>query len=153
MVYIKGNGAVESQKIDITIFAEGNEEIVQLGIYSTNSGEFSTIWIVGSDLGDGTFTIKASDPSSEAETTFTMTGTDFVTEKAPIIVEDKAQTLAGGGGTVVVDDTTGDNKVGAGFLYDKQFKDKLNILEKLIAFVQGIVEDGLADLQTQMCVM
>ena len=153
MVYIKGNGAVESQKIDITIFAEGNEEIVQLGIYSTNSGEFSTIWIVGSDLGDGTFTIKASDPSSEAETTFTMTGTDFVTKKVASDISDKAETLAGGGGEVIIDDTTGDNKVGEGFLYDKQFKDKLNILEKLIAFVQGLVEDGLADFETQMGTM
>jgi len=79
-----------------------------------------------------------------------LTGTNFVTKEAPSIISDNAETLAGGGGAVVVDDTTGDNKVGSGFLYDKQFKDKLNILEQLIAFVQGLVETGLADMETQM---
>jgi len=150
MVYIKGDGAVESQKIVITILGDGNEEIVELGIYSTNSGEFSTIWIVGSNLGDGTYTIKAADSSSQAETTFTMTGTAFVTEKVVSDISEEAETLAAGGGEVVVEDTTGDSKVGSGFLYDKQFKDKLNILEQLIAFVQGLMEDGLADMGTQM---
>jgi len=140
MVYIKGDGAVDSQKVVITILGDTNEEIVELSIYSTNSGEFSTIWIIGSDLGDGTYTIKVADPSSQAETTFTITGTAFVTEKVQSDVSDTAETLAGGGGEVIVDDTTGDSKVGAGFLYDKQFKDQLNILEQLIAFIQGLVE-------------
>jgi len=150
MVYINGEAAGESQKIVITILGDGNAEIVELGIFSTSSGEFSTIWIVGSELGDGTYTIKAADASSEAETTFTMTGTDYVTKKAPIDISDNAETLAGGGGAVIIDDTTGDSKVGAGFLYDKQFKDKLNILEQFILLVQELVESGLSSMETQM---
>jgi len=146
MVYINGDGAEKSQKITISILGDGNQEIVELSIYSTNSGEFSTIWIVGDNLGDGTYTIKAADSSSQAETTFAMTGTDYVTKEAPSTISDNAETLAGGGGEVVVDDTTGDSNVGAGFLYDKQFKDQLNILEQLINYLQGLVNGMESDM-------
>ena len=38
--------------------------------------------------------------------------------------------------------------VGSGFLYDKQFKDQLNILEQLINFIQGLVTNMETDMHT-----
>jgi len=153
MVYIKGDGALESQKVVIIILGDRNQEIVELTIYSTSIGEFSTIWIVGSDLGDGTYTIKASDPSSQAETTITITGTAFVTKKVVSDISGNAETLAAAGGEVVVDDTTGDTQVGTGFLYDKQFNERISLLEQLVSAIQGLLASlttSVQGLQTQL---
>lgn len=78
MVYINGNGATKSQKITITILSESNEEIQVLSIFSTNSGEFSTIWLIGSEIDYGTYTIKATEPNGQGETTFTLSGTEII---------------------------------------------------------------------------
>jgi chemotaxis protein histidine kinase CheA len=75
MVYLNGNGARESARITITVFGEDNDEIVELGIYSTNSGEFSTIWIAGGDMNiDGTYVVKVTDNQKTAQTSFKLNG-------------------------------------------------------------------------------
>ena len=78
MIYINGNGATKSQKITITILSESNEEIQVLSIFSTNSGEFSTIWLVESGIDDSIYTIKATEPNGQGETTFTLSGTEII---------------------------------------------------------------------------
>jgi uncharacterized protein YfaS (alpha-2-macroglobulin family) len=69
IVTIKGYGAAVSQLIVITIFSETDEEITELTIVSTNVGDFSTIWLADNKITPGTYTIKAVDALSEAQTT------------------------------------------------------------------------------------
>ncbi len=69
IVTLKGSGAAPSQGIIITIFSEDNEEIVELSIFSTGGGEFSTIWLVDNSLAPGTYTIIARDVFNKAQTT------------------------------------------------------------------------------------
>jgi len=69
IVTISGYGAAVSQQVIITIFAEDDEEITELSIFSTGKGEFSTIWLVTNDISPGTYKVKAVDSLDEAETT------------------------------------------------------------------------------------
>jgi hypothetical protein len=69
IVTLKGFGAAVSQLVVITIFSETDEEIIELTIVSTGVGDFSTIWVVDNKIPPGTYTIKAVDSLSEAETT------------------------------------------------------------------------------------
>ena len=78
MVYINGNGATKSQGITITILSESNEEIQELSIFSTNSGEFSTIWLVENEIDYGIYTIKVTQPNGQGEITFALSGTEII---------------------------------------------------------------------------
>jgi len=69
IVTISGYGAAVSQQVIISVFDVDGEEITELSIFSTGTGEFSTIWLVTNDIVPGTYTIKAVDPVDEAETT------------------------------------------------------------------------------------
>jgi hypothetical protein len=69
IVTLKGYGAAVSQLVVITIFSETDEEITELTIVSTGVGDFSTIWLADNKIPPGTYTIKAVDALSEAETT------------------------------------------------------------------------------------
>ncbi len=68
IVTIKGYGAAISQQVIITIFDEGDNKITELSIFSTGTGEFSTIWLVTNDIPPGTYTVKAVDALDDAET-------------------------------------------------------------------------------------
>ena len=72
IITIKGYGAAVSQQVFLTIFSEDDEEITQLSIFSTGQGDFSTIWLVDSQIAPGTYTIKAKDALDEAETTIVL---------------------------------------------------------------------------------
>jgi hypothetical protein len=69
LVTISGYGAAVSQQVIITIFDEDGVEITELSIFSTGTGEFSTIWLVSNDIPPGTYTLKAVDAFDESETT------------------------------------------------------------------------------------
>jgi len=69
IVNISGFGAAVSQQIKITIFDEVGEEISEMLIFSTGTGEFATIWLITNDIPPGTYTVKAVDSLDEAETT------------------------------------------------------------------------------------
>ena len=69
VVTISGYGASISQQVIITVEDEEGEEITELSIFSTGTGEFSTIWLVTNDIAPGTYTIRAVDAVDEAETT------------------------------------------------------------------------------------
>ena len=69
IVTISGYGAAVSQQVIITILDENNDEVTELTIFSTGTGEFSTIWLVTNDIPPGTYTVKAVDALDEAETT------------------------------------------------------------------------------------
>ena len=69
VVTISGYGASISQQVIITVEDEEGEEITELSIFSTGTGEFSTIWLVTNDIAPGTYTIRAVDAIDEAETT------------------------------------------------------------------------------------
>ncbi len=69
IVTFKGYGAAVSQLVVITIFSEDDKEITELTIVSTGVGDFSTIWLADNKIPPGTYTIKAADALSEAETT------------------------------------------------------------------------------------
>ena len=69
IVTLKGYGAAVSQLVVITISSETDEEITKLTIVSTKVGDFATIWIADNTIPPGTYTIKAVDSLSEAETT------------------------------------------------------------------------------------
>ena len=69
IVTLKGYGAAVSQLVVITVFSETDEEITELTIVSTGVGDFSTIWLADNNIPPGTYTIKAVDSLSEAETT------------------------------------------------------------------------------------
>jgi len=71
IVTLKGFGAAVSQGVIITIFSEDNEEIIELTIFTTGAGDFSTIWLVDSSVAPGTYTIIAKDAFNEAQTTLT----------------------------------------------------------------------------------
>lgn len=68
IVTIRGYGAAVSQQVIITIFDESDDEIIELSIFSTGTGEFSTIWLVSNDIPPGTYTVKAVDALDDAET-------------------------------------------------------------------------------------
>jgi hypothetical protein len=70
IVTLKGYGAAVTQQILITIFSEDDKEIVELRIFSTGVGDFSTIWLLDRDISPGTYTIKAKDALNETEITF-----------------------------------------------------------------------------------
>ena len=70
-VQISGNGAGKSHTLIITIL-KGQEKITELNIVSTGSGTYSTIWKIPTDFALGPYTIKVSDGSLNAETTFTV---------------------------------------------------------------------------------
>jgi hypothetical protein len=70
IVTLKGYGAAVTQQIIITIFSEDVEEIVELSIFSTGVGDYSTIWLVDRDIPPGTYIIKAKDALTETEITF-----------------------------------------------------------------------------------
>lgn len=69
IVTLKGYGAKTSQQVIITVFSENAEEITKLTIFSTQEGDFSTIWLADSKTPPGTYTIKVKDAVSEAQTT------------------------------------------------------------------------------------
>jgi hypothetical protein len=135
MVYIHGDGARESARITITISGENNDEIVELGIYSTNSGEFSTIWIAKEDMNiDGTYFIKASDNKNNAETAFKLNGeiVDIVTEETPVenIGLDNISALT----KAAKNPTLGLEK-------------KVSILQSLVSVMQGVITSLTTTLQ------
>jgi len=70
LVTINGFGAEVNRTIVIEITSSEGEMIDELKFSSTKDGDFSTIWIVPKDTSPGTYTIKASDGSGSAETTF-----------------------------------------------------------------------------------
>ena len=69
-VNIKGYGAGPTQTIVLLVYNEEGEEVDELTIFSTKSGEFSTIWLAGPDNEPGTYTILANDADEETSTTF-----------------------------------------------------------------------------------
>ena len=69
IVTISGYGASVSQQVVITVFDENDDEVTELTIFSTQTGEFSTIWLVTNDIPPGSYKIKAVDAIDEAETT------------------------------------------------------------------------------------
>ncbi|MFB5630576.1 MAG: biofilm-associated protein [Nitrosopumilaceae archaeon] len=69
IVTIKGYGAKVSQQVIITVFSENAEQITKLTIFSTQEGDFSTIWLADSKIPPGTYTIKVKDAVHEAQTT------------------------------------------------------------------------------------
>ncbi len=73
-VTISGHDALESEEIFITILSESNQVVLDLNIFSTKDGKFSTIWMIENDLAPGTYTIKASDGEGEGKTTYTIFG-------------------------------------------------------------------------------
>jgi len=48
------------------------EEITEISTFKTSAGEFSTIWIIPSGIEKGMYTIKASDSTQTASTTFSL---------------------------------------------------------------------------------
>jgi len=67
---LKGYGAAITQQVIITIFSDDDEEIVELSIFSTGVGDFSTIWLADKNTPLGTYTIKAKDSLTETEISF-----------------------------------------------------------------------------------
>ena len=140
MVYLHGDGARESARITITIFGENNDEIVELGIYATNRGEFSTIWIANEDMNiDGTYLVKASDNQNNAETAFKLNGeiVEIITEETPV-------------------DNIGLDNIGLDNINSLkkasqnpniELKQKVNILESLVSAMQGIITSLSISLQ------
>ena len=143
MVYIKGDGARESSKVIISIFGENNDEIVELGIYSTNRGEFSTVWIANKDMNiEGTYLIKAQSHNNKAESAFTLNG-----QVVEIIKDVPVETTTNNGssedsGMEIIDD-----------LKDKAnnpnigLEQKVSILESLVGAMQGIITTLSTSLQ------
>ena len=69
-VTISGSGAVKSAKIKIKIVSPDGESSTKLSFFSTNDGEFSTIFLIDKDIEHGTYTIIASDSEHKEQTTF-----------------------------------------------------------------------------------
>ena len=69
MLTINGKGA-ESYSISITILSPSGEKVTEFSAFKTSAGKFSTIWIIPSGVEKGTYTIKASDSTQIAQTTF-----------------------------------------------------------------------------------
>jgi len=67
---IKGFGARVSQPVVIQILGQDGIEIIELTTFSTGAGNFETLWIIPKDIAPGNYTIKATDPDDEAETSF-----------------------------------------------------------------------------------
>lgn len=72
VITISGGGAGKSHNVVITILKSDETKIVELTVVATGVGIYSTIWNIPSDLAPGTYTIKATDDKSSAETTFTV---------------------------------------------------------------------------------
>ena len=68
---INGQGA-ESYSISIVILSPSSEEITEISTFKSGAGEFSTIWIIPSGIEKGMYTIRASDATQIAQTTFTL---------------------------------------------------------------------------------
>ena len=135
MVYLQGDGARESARITITIFGENNDEIVELGIYATNRGEFSTIWIANEDMNTaGTYLVKATDHQNNAETAFTLNGeiVEIAAEETPVenIGLDNINSLQ---------QASKNPKIG--------LEQKVNILESLVSAMQGVITSLTTTLQ------
>ncbi len=81
IVTIKGHGASVSQHVIITILAPNGEEVTQLTIVSTGTGDFSTVWLA-KDVQAGVYTILANDPVYTTQTSFSLTG-DNIPESQP----------------------------------------------------------------------
>ena len=134
MVYIHGDGARESAKITITIFGENNDEIVELGIYSTNSGEFSTVWIAQEDMNiDGTYIIKAADNKNNAESSFKLNG-----DKVESVTETPADNIDMNNVISLTEDSQNPNL---------GLEQKVTILESLVSTMQGIITSLSTSLQ------
>ncbi len=71
IVTINGSGA-QSYVISIQILAPSGDSIAKLQTFKTGAGEFSTVWIVPGGAVYGTYTIKASDATETAQTTFNL---------------------------------------------------------------------------------
>jgi len=69
-VTISGSGAVKSDKIKIKIVSPDGESSTKLSFFSTNDGEFSTLFLVDKDMEHGTYTVIASDSEHKEQTTF-----------------------------------------------------------------------------------
>ena len=67
---IKGFGARISQPVVIQILGQDGIEIIELTTFATGVGNFETLWIIPKDIVPGNYTIKATDPVDEAETSF-----------------------------------------------------------------------------------
>lgn len=72
IVKITGSGATQSSNLIITILGADKAEIERLGITSTSSGDFDTVWKIPVDFSPGTYTINVKAPTKSAETTFTV---------------------------------------------------------------------------------
>lgn len=69
-VNIKGFGARVNQPVVIQIFDQDGTEIAEITARSTAAGNFVIPWIIPKDIAPGNYTINASDPVDEAETSF-----------------------------------------------------------------------------------
>jgi hypothetical protein len=144
MVYIKGDGARESSKVILSIFGENNDEIVELGIYSTNSGEFSTVWIAKEDMNiEGTYLIKAQSHNNKAEAAFTLNG-----QVVEIVKEVPVETPTSDNTSI---EDLGLESIEA--LKEKAKKpnlaleQKVGILESLVGAMQGVITSLTTSLQ------
>ena len=72
IVKITGSGAGQSSNLIITILGAGKTEIERLGITSTSSGDFDTVWKIPPDFSPGTYTINVKAPTKSAEISFTV---------------------------------------------------------------------------------
>ncbi len=72
LITIKGFGAAPSKTIFVKIVSPTDEEVTDLTVVSTGSGEFSTIWLIPQDLSPGVYTIEVDDRTNQADTTFTI---------------------------------------------------------------------------------
>ena len=72
IVTITGNGAGKSHNLVIEILKSDKTKIQELNIIATGSGSFSTIWKIPKDFDIGTYTIRVTDATSTAETTFSV---------------------------------------------------------------------------------
>ena len=148
MVYINGQGARESAKIAITIFGDNNDEIVELGIYATNNGEFSTVWIAGKDMNiDGTYVIKATDNQNAAQTTVKLNGqpVEVVTETTTT----QDSTTESQDSTVVpnVIETT-NTLPGDSIDPNAGVEEKVSALQSLVNAMQSIIDSLTASLNS-----
>jgi len=71
IVTISGSGA-QSYVISIQILAPSGDSIAKFQTFKSGAGEFSTVWIVPGGAEYGTYTIKASDATETAQTTFNL---------------------------------------------------------------------------------
>ncbi len=70
IVTLKGYGAAITQQVIITIFSDDDVEIIELSIFSTGVGVFSTIWLADKNIPTGTYKIKAKDSLTETDISF-----------------------------------------------------------------------------------